>query len=82
MEKKNFLHVQRRLVVLNESIASISWYHSKTTFYISDLCELGARESWTKLFVIGSLLDVKRCIGAGKNSDVFFPKKKWSTSLL
>jgi hypothetical protein len=73
----NFLYilVKRRLVVLNGSIASVSWYYSKTTFFISVLGKLGVKESWTKLFVVGPLLDVTRCIGAEKNGDIFFRKK-------
>ncbi|AET02478.1 putative F-box domain-containing protein [Medicago truncatula] len=68
--------VYRRLVVLNRSIASISWYLlDKTIFYISILGELGVKESWTKLFVVGPLPYIDRLIGAGKNGDIFFQKK-------
>jgi hypothetical protein len=67
--------VERRLVLLNGSIASISWHFRKTTFHISILGEHGVKESWTKLFVVGPLRDVKHCIGAGKNGDIFFEKK-------
>jgi len=68
--------VQRRLVVLNRSLFSISWYYSDTPiFHISILGELGVKESWTKLFVVGPLPYIKCFIGAGKNADIFFQKK-------
>jgi len=68
--------VRRRLVVLNRSIASISWYLlDTTTFHISILGELGVKESWIKLFVVGPLPYIDRLIGMGKNGDIFFKKK-------
>ena len=72
-----FRFVKRHLVVFNGSIASISWYLlDKTIYHISILGELDAKESWTKLFVVGPFPYIERLIGAGKNDDIFFPKKK------
>lgn len=67
--------VERELVMLNGSIASISWYLHSTTFHISILGEFGVKESWTKLFVVGPLPYIKYPIGAGKNGDIFFQKE-------
>ena len=68
--------VVRRLVLLNKFLSSISWYYSNTPiFHISILGEFGVKESWTKLFVVGPLFDIKYFIGAGKNGDIFFHKK-------
>jgi len=65
-----------RLVMLNGSIALISWYPDMTTFDISILGELGVSESWTKLFTIGPLPSyIERPIGVGRNGDIFFRKK-------
>jgi hypothetical protein len=53
-------------VDFNGFVASISWYSlNKTTFHISILPELGVKESWTKLFVIG----------AENTGDLFFETK-------
>jgi molecular chaperone HtpG len=69
----------KRLVVLNGSIALISWYNTaiaksddETTFHISILGEFGVTESWTKLFIVGPLPYIACPIGAGKNGDIFF----------
>ncbi|RHN74638.1 putative F-box associated interaction domain-containing protein [Medicago truncatula] len=65
-----------RLVMLNGSIALISWYVGKTTFDILILGELGVSESWTKLFTIGPLPSyIQEPIGVGRNGDIFFQKK-------
>jgi molecular chaperone HtpG len=79
-EKCNF--VQRNLTMLNGSIASISWYLHTSTFHISVLGELGVKESWTKLFVVGPLPYIAYPIGDGKNGHIFFRKKRWRTSLV
>nr|XP_012575675.1 F-box/kelch-repeat protein At3g06240-like [Cicer arietinum] len=63
------------LMVLNGSIALISWFLDNTTFNISILGEIGKKESWTKLFTIGPLSDIRLPIGAGKKGDLFFQKK-------
>jgi hypothetical protein len=62
--------------MLNGSIASISWYLHTSTFHISVLGELGVKESWTKLFVVGPLPYIAYPIGDGKNGHIFFRKKK------
>ncbi|XP_058759361.1 uncharacterized protein LOC131632632 [Vicia villosa] len=63
------------LILLNGSIATISWYHGSGTFHISVLGELGVKESWIKLFNIELLLDVDHPIGVGKEGNIFFRKK-------
>ncbi|CAJ2654295.1 unnamed protein product [Trifolium pratense] len=73
-----FKHVQRHLVVLNGSIASISYYAillDQITFHVSILGELGVKESLTKFFVIGPLLYIDWFVGVGKNGDIFFRKR-------
>jgi len=65
----------RYLMVLNDHIALISNYVEMTTFHISILGELGVKESWTKLFVIGPLPCIEHPIGDGKNGDLFFKRK-------
>jgi hypothetical protein len=63
-------------VDFNGFVASISWYSlNKTTFHISILPELGVKESWTKLFVIGPLLNIRDVIGAENTGDLFFETK-------
>ena len=49
------------------------------TFDISILSEVGVKESWTKLFSIGSLSCIQRPIGARKNDDIFFTKEDGET---
>ncbi|AES98943.1 putative F-box associated interaction domain-containing protein [Medicago truncatula] len=69
----DFGDVMKQLVMLNGSIALISWYEYTATFHISVLGELGVSESWTKLFIIGPLSDLLTYpIGAGSNGDIFF----------
>ncbi|XP_004506020.1 F-box/kelch-repeat protein At3g06240-like [Cicer arietinum] len=63
------------LTVLNGSIALISGPLDKTTFNISILGEIGAKESWINLFTIGTLSDIRLSIGAGKKGDLFFQKE-------
>ncbi|GAU21381.1 hypothetical protein TSUD_32100 [Trifolium subterraneum] len=63
--------VKRRLVMLNGSITS--W--ETGTLQISILGEIGVKESWTKLFIVGPLPYFNRPIGAGKNGDIFFVNK-------
>ncbi|GAU35491.1 hypothetical protein TSUD_384460 [Trifolium subterraneum] len=45
------------------------------TLQISILGEIGVKESWTKLFIVGPLPYFNRPIGAGKNGDIFFVNK-------
>ncbi|XP_058768087.1 putative F-box protein At3g24700 [Vicia villosa] len=63
------------LVLLNGSIATVSWYHGSPTFHISVLGKLGVTESWIKLFIIGPLLGVDHPIGVGKEGNIFFRKQ-------
>ncbi|RDX69689.1 hypothetical protein CR513_51162, partial [Mucuna pruriens] len=58
--------VQNQLVLLNGSIAIISTYSGTTRFQILVLGQLGAKESWTKLFIGWPLLDVGYFMGIGK----------------
>jgi len=62
------------LVVLNGFVAMISKHVKTSSFHIYVLGELGVRESWTKLFIVGPLPSVERPIGAGKKGDIFFLK--------
>ncbi|XP_045807603.1 F-box/kelch-repeat protein At3g06240-like [Trifolium pratense] len=64
--------VKRQLVMLNGSIALISYSGETTILHISILGEIGVKESWTKLFIVGPLPHVHFPIGAGKNGDIFF----------
>ncbi|CAK8538730.1 unnamed protein product [Lathyrus sativus] len=72
---EKYEHVEKHLVLFNESIALISTYIKTSTFHISILGELGVRESWTKLYVINNLSFIQYPIGVGiKNNIVFFKK--------
>ncbi|CAJ2634140.1 unnamed protein product [Trifolium pratense] len=70
-----FKFVERRLVLLNETVALISTYLETGTFHISILGELGVRESWTKLFIVEQLPLIGCPIGAGKKSNILFFQK-------
>jgi molecular chaperone HtpG len=63
------------LVILNESIAFIVNYTETSTFHISILGELGVKESWTKLFIVGPLPYFDYPIGAGKKGKILFRRK-------
>ncbi|KEH27231.1 F-box protein interaction domain protein [Medicago truncatula] len=63
------------LAVLNGFIALLSYNEKTTTFHISILNEHGVKESWTKLFVIGSMSCVKYPIGMGTKGEIFFIRK-------
>jgi hypothetical protein len=70
-------------VVLNRSIASISWYTlDHTIFRISILGELGVKKSCTKLFIVGPLLYIDSFIRVGENGDIFFRKKNGQLFIL
>ncbi|KEH41369.1 F-box protein interaction domain protein [Medicago truncatula] len=69
--------VNRHLEVLNGHVAMISNCVKTTSFHISIsiLGELGVKESWTKLFDVGPLSDIKHpidLIGAWKKGDILF----------
>jgi F-box interacting protein len=63
------------LVVLNGSIALISYHEERTTFHVSILGQLGFKESWIKLFMVGPLPCVERLIRVGTKGEIFFIKK-------
>ncbi|GAU21654.1 hypothetical protein TSUD_251380 [Trifolium subterraneum] len=67
--------VRRHLMVLNGSIAVMLNYTETSIFHISILGELGVKESWTKLFIIGPLPCLEHPIGVGKNGNILFRKK-------
>lgn len=67
--------VSRKLMILNGSIAFISNYLKISTFHISILGEVGVKESWIKLFVVGRLPCLKYFVGAGKNDKMLFTRK-------
>ncbi|CAK8543045.1 unnamed protein product [Lathyrus sativus] len=71
----NSWEILRHLMILNESIALISYYVGTTTFHISILGEFSVKESWTELFIIGHLPYLEHPIGEGNNGDLFFRKK-------
>jgi F-box interacting protein len=67
--------VRRDLVILNGSIAFILKYEMTSTIHISILGELGVKESWTKLFIVGPLPYFDYPIGAGKKGKILFRRK-------
>lgn len=67
----NFELVDRHLILLNESIALISNDEQMTTFHMSILDEIGVKESWIKLFIVGPLSCLGHPIGVGKNGEIF-----------
>lgn len=76
MQNSNgLIFLMRDLMVLDDSIGLISNYANTTTFHISVLGELGVKESWTKLFIIGPFSCIERPIGKGSNGDLFFRRK-------
>ncbi|KAI5439989.1 hypothetical protein KIW84_025376, partial [Lathyrus oleraceus] len=60
---------------LNESIALISNCLKATTFHISILAELGVKESWIKLFIVGPIPSIEYPIGVGKKGDICFKQE-------
>jgi molecular chaperone HtpG len=63
--------VKRQLMMLNGSIALISYSGETATLHVSILGEIVVKESWTKLFIVGPVPHVHCPIGAGKNGDIF-----------
>jgi molecular chaperone HtpG len=66
--------IERRLVVLNESIALISNCFKTTTFHILILGELGIKELWIKLFIVETIPFIECPIGFGKKGICFKQK--------
>ncbi|CAJ2633590.1 unnamed protein product [Trifolium pratense] len=64
--------VGRRLVLLNGSIALILTHSKTSMFHISILGELGIKDSWTKLFIIGPLPSLWNPIGSAKKNKILF----------
>ena len=63
------------LMVLIGSIALIAMHNYNNGFSrISNLGELGVKESWTKLFTIEPLFRVYHILGVGRKGDIFFSK--------
>ncbi|KAK2377995.1 hypothetical protein QL285_078608 [Trifolium repens] len=75
-ESYDCLWVSSDLVLLNGSIALILTYKDTATLHISILGELGVKESWTKIFIVGPLTCLVYPIGAGNKGDILFRKKK------
>jgi molecular chaperone HtpG len=71
----NIRFARKHLVVLNGYIAMVSNYSQMTTFNISILGEIGKKDSWTKLFVVGPMPCVEHPIGTWKNGNIFFRKE-------
>ena len=66
-------YLWRHLMVLNESIALVTYHEVKTTFKISILGELNVNESWIKLFIVGFLPSIEYPIGVAKGK-LFFER--------
>jgi molecular chaperone HtpG len=66
-------YLWRHLMVLNESIALVTYHEEKTTFNISILGELNVKESWIKLFIVGFLPSIEYPIGVAKGK-LFFKR--------
>ncbi|XP_058774224.1 F-box/kelch-repeat protein At3g06240-like [Vicia villosa] len=63
------------LAVLNGSIAFIINHDKNNTFHISILGELGVKESWIKLFILGPMPSIDwPLIGFGNKGYIFFRK--------
>ncbi|AET00876.1 putative F-box domain-containing protein [Medicago truncatula] len=68
--------VERHLVILNGFIAFILAYKETSIFHISILGEIGIKESWTKLFIVGPLpFQLEYPIGAGEKGKILFRRK-------
>ncbi|CAJ2633592.1 unnamed protein product [Trifolium pratense] len=67
--------VGRTLVLLNGSIALIVTHSETYMFHISILGELGIKDSWTKLFIIGPLPPLWNPIGSAKKNKILFQNK-------
>ncbi|XP_058762694.1 F-box/kelch-repeat protein At3g06240-like [Vicia villosa] len=69
--------VRRHLVLLKGSIALILNFTETATFHISVLGELGVKESWTKMFMVGlgPIPFLMYPVGAVRNGDMVFTKK-------
>jgi F-box interacting protein len=66
------LAVTKDVVILNGAIAFILSYKMTSTVHISILGELGVKESWTKLFVVGPSPCLNYPIVAAKKGKILF----------
>ncbi|KEH18990.1 putative F-box associated interaction domain-containing protein [Medicago truncatula] len=67
--------LEKKLVVLNGSVAFICTVLMTSFSHIWVLGEHGVKESWTKLFVVGPLPDITRPIAVGIKSVLFYIKE-------
>ncbi|XP_058729568.1 F-box/kelch-repeat protein At3g06240-like [Vicia villosa] len=74
-ETCDLIYIDRHLVVLNESVALISNCFKSTTFHISILGELGVKESWIKLFIVGPIPFTEYPVGVGKKGHICFKQE-------
>lgn len=64
-------------MVLNDSVAVISFCYDTTVFHISILGELGEEKSWFKLCIIRHIPSIQRPIGVWKNGNIYFRKQNY-----
>jgi hypothetical protein len=81
-ESVNSIIRRRYLLLLNGSIALIFNHKETATFQISILGEVGVKESWTKMFIIGPLICLDSFSGAGKKGDMLFKNKDLNTQMI
>jgi F-box interacting protein len=67
--------ILRDLVILNGSIAFILNYKKASTIHISILGEIGVKESWTKLFVVGPSPSLNYPIVAAKKGKILLKSR-------
>jgi F-box interacting protein len=77
LDHNDYFVSRRHLSVLYGTIALMTYHEFTTTFHISILCELGVKESWTKLYSVGVGPSpcVQLSIGLGKKAEIFFIRK-------
>ena len=61
--------------MLTGSIALFSYIEETATFHVSIFGEIGMKESWSKLFIVGPLSCVECPMGGGKKREIFFLRK-------
>ncbi|CAK8530187.1 unnamed protein product [Lathyrus sativus] len=66
----------KHLMILIKGFIALSSHHGETnTIHISILNEIGVKESWTKVFILGPLACVAYPFTGGKNGDLFLRKE-------
>ncbi|AES96360.1 hypothetical protein MTR_5g036250 [Medicago truncatula] len=68
-------HMMLVILVLLGCLRRFDQDAKKSKFHISILGEVGFKESWTKLFIVGPLPGIEHPIGICKKGDIFFRKK-------